>query len=128
MNNPRIKIKYTYDERNRLSSVRYEKGVLMNYHYDPVGNLVECKLSSESDEQVADSSRYSLPKPVNINDRKFFCPSCSTPITPGSRFCSNCGTPIQTEQPKPSTCPSCNKPLKAEARFCTRCGYKVKMP
>ncbi|MBN2548160.1 MAG: zinc ribbon domain-containing protein [Anaerolineales bacterium] len=71
------------------------------------------------------------------------CPSCNTPVPPGSIFCDNCGydlrslaaaspTPAPTYQvPLPEgdwVCPACGHPNVAGSAFCENCGGQLAKP
>lgn len=76
------------------------------------------------------------------------CPTCGTPILPGTQFCDNCGAsltgasapdvgyapgpaggfPPPVNIPAPGgaqTCPSCGAPLEAGSAFCDMCGARI---
>lgn len=129
-----VKINYTYDSRNRLTSVRYENGILMTYRYDPVGNLIACNVSSQPGAAAIDSSPSPSPQPFQTVETPSTCPGCGKPLTPGKKFCSNCGTPVSvpapaapvTAPPPPSlVCTECGNPIKPGAKFCAKCGKKL---
>jgi YD repeat-containing protein len=128
-----VKINYTYDSRNRMSSVRYENGTVMTYRYDPVGNLIACNVSSQPEAAAIDSSPSPSPQPVQTVEPPSPCPSCRKPVAPGKKFCSTCGAPVSapapavsvTAAPPPSSvCTACGNPIKPGAKFCAKCGRK----
>lgn len=128
-----VKINYTYDGRNRLSSVRYDNGRVMTYRYDPVGNLIACNVSSHNEAVVIDSSPPPSPQPVQTVATPYTCPGCGKPITPGKKFCSNCGAsvsapapaaPVTASPPPSSVCAACGNPIKPGAKFCAKCGRR----
>lgn len=49
------------------------------------------------------------------------CPTCRSPLAPGTRFCPNDGTPITRQCPNPE-CRHANAP---SAQFCEICGTKM---
>ena len=131
MKNSRGKIIYTYDGRNRLSSVRYENGMVMTYKYDPVGNLIACNVSSQPEAAIIDSSPSPSPQPVQTVATTSTCPGCGKPVTPGKKFCSNCGAPVSAPapavpvtavSPQSLVCTACGNPIKPTAKFCGKCG------
>ena len=126
-----VKINYTYDGRNRLTSVRYENGIVMTYRYDPVGNLTACNVSSQHEAAAVNSSPSRSPQPVQTVATTSTGPGCGKPVAPGKKFCSNCGTPVSapapatplTAAPPPSSvCTACGNPIKPGAKFCGKCG------
>ena len=129
------KIIYTYDGRNRLSSVRYDNRRVMTYRYDPVGNLIACNVSSQPEAAAVDSSPSPSPQPIQTVATPSNCPGCGKPVTPGKKFCSNCGTHVniqsQTVPAAPpglalsSACPGCGNPNRPGAKFCGKCGKKL---
>jgi len=48
------------------------------------------------------------------------CPSCNSPLQPGSVFCGNCGQRIMDSD----TCTRCGTPFPPNVKFCPRCGNK----
>jgi hypothetical protein len=66
------------------------------------------------------------------------CPSCNTPVPPGSVFCDNCGYDLRTLAPAAQppvapaysppqaggelACPACGHPNVAGSAFCENCG------
>ena len=126
-----VKINYTYDGRNRLTSVRYENGILMTYRYDPVGNLIACNVSSQPEAAAVDSSPSPSPQPLQTVETPSICPGCGKPITPGKKVWTNCGTPLSARTgrtinsaPTPSGCTACGNPIRPGAKFCAKCGRK----
>jgi len=121
------KIIYTYDGRNRLSSVRYDNGRVMTYRYDPAGNLIACNVSSQPEAAAVDSSPSPSPQPIQTVATPSTCPGCGKPVTPGKKFCSNCGAPaapVTAPPPPSSVCAACGNPIKPGAKFCGKCGRR----
>ena len=73
------------------------------------------------------------------------CPSCSTPVPPGSIFCDNCGYDLRPVAQAPQkapvpptysvsqpagdlTCPSCGHPNVSGSAFCENCGAQLSQP
>ena len=123
-----VKINYTYDGRNRLTSVRYENGIVITYRYDPVGNLIACNVSSQPEAAAIDFSSSPSPQPVQTVATPSTCPGCGKPIAHGKKFCSGCGAPVSAPAPATpplSVCTACGNPLRPGAKFCGKCGRKL---
>jgi len=129
------KIIYTYDSRNRLSSVRYENGTLITYSYDPVGNLTGCRVIPQDEQAATDSFQPQSVHRDQILIPPSVCPGCGMMVNPDKKFCSNCGAPVNIRsQTVPATplapalsaaCPFCGNPNRPGAKFCGKCGKKL---
>lgn len=83
--------RYTYDGRNRLSSVRYASGDVATYRYDPAGNLLECTVSRAGPGTGGNHS--GALQPEKSRGKIMVCSRCGAQVPSGNRFCSSCGAP-----------------------------------
>jgi YD repeat-containing protein len=130
------KISYTYDERNRLTSVTFETGQKLVYGYDSAGNLTSSTVTLGAPVRlVLEQTRpQKMPSQAPAQPSSPPSPAAQAPsFTIPPRPVEKAGlsrAPAQVE-PKPAqaepvpTCSRCQSQLRPGARFCGACGAAV---